>query len=67
MPLGRVLIGQGKKGLNLIFIMVSCICFESRTMVNLKGYEEGDGFHAVVASVHVVSHKQIVGVRRLPT
>ena len=33
----------------------------------LKGYEEGDGFHAVVASVHVVAHKQIVGVRGLST
>ena len=32
---------------------------------NLESDEEGDGLHAVVASVHVVPHEQIVGVRRL--
>jgi len=32
---------------------------------DLEGDKERDSLHAVVASVHVVSHEQVVGVRRL--
>ena len=31
----------------------------------LKSNKEGDGLHTVVSSVHVVAHKQVVGIRRL--
>ena len=32
---------------------------------NLEGDEEGDSLDAVVASVHIVAHEQVVGVGRL--
>ena len=32
---------------------------------HLQGHQQGHGLHAVVASVHVVPHEEIIGVRRL--
>ena len=39
------------------------LVFSSAT--NLEGDEEGDSLDAVVASVHIVAHEQVVGVGRL--
>lgn len=47
--------------INLLFEKVPSILILS----HLKSNKEGDGLYTVVSSVHIVSHEQIVGVRRL--
>ena len=51
---------------DLSALMVSSQDRDPGAEPDLEGDEEGDGLHAVVAPVHVVTHEQVVSVRRLP-
>ena len=57
---------RGKRTITVLFFGFQFSVSGGVEATNLEGDEEGDSLDAVVASVHIVAHEQIVGVGRLP-